>query len=168
MIPASQQTKSADRVRHRPQGPGLDVERGSSHDIEERCRAAGLKMTEQRRVILRVLASGGDHPNVEELYRLAVAIDPRISIATVYRTVRVFEEKGLLSRLDFGRGRARYEPSDHGRHHHIIDVDTGAVTEFQDDELDALLLRISERLGFNPISHRLDLFGRRRSAKSKA
>jgi Fur family ferric uptake transcriptional regulator len=117
----------------------------------------------QRRVVAQALSGEGDHPDVLELYRLALAIDGKISIATVYRTVRLFEEKGILSRLDFGGGRARYEPSDHGPHHHLIDIDSGEVCEFQDDALQTRLREITIRLGFEPVSHRLELFGRRTS-----
>src|SRR5205085_7579428 len=102
--------------------------------IERLCVERGLKMTGQRRVIARVLSEADDHPDVEELYRRASVYDERISIATVYRTVRLFEEKGILLRRDFGSGRARYEPADHGPHHHIIDIETGSVTEFRSAE----------------------------------
>src|SRR5271163_4080854 len=130
--------------------------------IERLCVERGLKMTGQRRVIARVLSDAEDHPDVEELYRRAVALDSRISIATVYRTVRLFEEKGILERRDFGGGRARYEPSEHGHHHHLIDIDTGKVIEFEDAEHERVLKAIAARLGFDLVSHRLELFGRRR------
>ena len=119
-------------------------------------------MTGQRRVIARVLSEAGDHPDVEELYRRAVQLDARISIATVYRTVRLFEEKGILHRRDFGSGRARYEPTDHGQHHHLIDVETGHVLEFQNADHEKLIRTIAEQLGFDLISLRLELFGKRR------
>lgn len=125
------------------------------------CVERGLKMTGQRRVIARVLSDAEDHPDVEELYRRATAIDPRISVATVYRTVRLLEEKGILERRDFGGGRARYEASEHGRHYHLIDVDSGKVIEFEDEEHEALMRRIANRLGFELISMRLELFGRK-------
>ena len=105
-------------------------------------------MTGQRRVIARVLSEASDHPDVEELYRRASALDSRISIATVYRTVRLLEEKGILERRDFGGGRARYEPTEHGHHYHLIDIDTGKVIEFQDPEYERLMQTIAERLGF--------------------
>ena len=126
-------------------------------------------MTGQRRVIARVLSEAGDHPDVEELYRRASALDGRISIATVYRTVRLLEEKGLLERRDFGGGRARYEPTEHGHHHHLIDIDSGRVIEFEDAEHERVLQAIAARLGFDLVSHRLELFGRRpaRSAASR-
>jgi len=129
--------------------------------IEQACVARGLKMTGQRRVIARVLSEALDHPDVEEVYRRAARLDSRISIATVYRTVRLLEEKGILERRDFGGGRARYEPSEHGHHYHLIDVDTGRVIEFSEAGQEALLQVIAERLGFSLVSVRLELFGRR-------
>src|SRR3954454_13815821 len=128
--------------------------------IEHLCVERGLKMTGQRRVIARVLSEASDHPDVEELYRRASALDPRISIATVYRTVRLLEEKGILERHDFGGGRARYEATEHGHHHHLIDVDTGKVIEFADARHEALAKEIAARLGFELVDHRLELFGR--------
>jgi Fur family ferric uptake transcriptional regulator len=136
--------------------------------IERLCVERGLKMTGQRRVIARVLSDAADHPDVEELYRRATAQDDRISIATVYRTVRLFEEKGILERRDFGGGRARYEPTEHGPHHHLIDVETGKVFEFADPEHERVLQAIAVRLGFDLVSHRLELFGRRRAAEAPA
>lgn len=130
--------------------------------IERLCVERGLKMTGQRRVIARVLSDAADHPDVEELYRRASALDGRISIATVYRTVRLLEEQAILDRRDFGGGRARYEPSEHGHHHHLIDVDTGRVLEFDDPGHEALIRAIAARLGFDVVSMRLELFGRRR------
>ena len=118
-------------------------------------------MTGQRRVIGRVLSEASDHPDVEELYRRAASLDPHISIATVYRTVRLLEEKGILERRDFGGGRARYEPSEHGSHYHLVDIDTGKVIEFEDAEHQRLMEAIAKRLGFDLMSHRLELFGRR-------
>ncbi|GAN52810.1 Fur family transcriptional regulator [Tanticharoenia sakaeratensis] len=130
------------------------------------CVERGLKMTGQRRVIAQVLSDAEDHPDVEELYRRAAALDSRISVATVYRTVRLLEEQGILERRDFGGGRARYEASEHGHHYHLIDVDTGRVIEFEDAEQEALMRRLAERLGFDLVSHRLELFGRRRNAEA--
>ncbi|MEA2739438.1 MAG: Fur family transcriptional regulator, ferric uptake regulator [Acetobacteraceae bacterium] len=132
--------------------------------IERLCIERGLKMTGQRRVVARVLSEAGDHPDVEELYRRASALDQHISIATVYRTVRLFEEQGILERRDFGGGRARYEPSEDGPHYHLIDVETGKVIEFQDPEHERLMHAIAARLGFDVVSLRLELFGRRRGA----
>jgi Fur family ferric uptake transcriptional regulator len=136
--------------------------------IERLCVERGLKMTGQRRVIARVLSDADDHPDVEELYRRAVALDARISIATVYRTVRLLEERGILERRDFGGGRARYEPTEHGHHHHLIDIESGRVIEFADPEHERVLRAIADRLGFDLVSHRLELFGRRREAPPAA
>jgi Fur family ferric uptake transcriptional regulator len=136
--------------------------------IERLCIESGVKMTGQRRVVARVLSDATDHPNVEELYRRASEIDPRISIATVYRTVRLLEEKGILERRDFGEGRARYDPTDRGHHHHLIDVDTGKVIEFEDEEHEAVVNRIAARLGFTLVSQRLELFARRAPVEADA
>jgi Fur family ferric uptake transcriptional regulator len=130
--------------------------------IERLCIDRGLKMTGQRRVVARVLSDAADHPDVEELYRRASALDQHISIATVYRTVRLFEENGILERRDFGGGRARYEPTEDGPHYHLIDIETGKVIEFQDPEHERLMHAIAARLGFDVVSLRLELFGRRR------
>lgn len=129
--------------------------------IEQLCIDHGLKMTGQRRVIARVLSDAEDHPDVEELYRRASDLDSRISIATVYRTVRLLEEKGILEKRDFGGGRARYEQSGHSHHFHLIDVDTGKVLEFENEEHERAMRGIAAQLGFDLISHRLELFGRR-------
>jgi Fur family ferric uptake transcriptional regulator len=129
--------------------------------IERICVEHGLKMTGQRRVIARVLSEAEDHPDVEELYRRASALDGRISIATVYRTVRLLEERGILERRDFGGGRARYEPTEHGRHYHLIDIDTGRVIEFEGGEHETLMRQIAANLGFDLVSTRLEIYGRR-------
>jgi Fur family ferric uptake transcriptional regulator len=134
--------------------------------IERLCVERGLKMTGQRRVIARVLSDAGDHPDVEELYRRASELDQHISIATVYRTVRLLEEKGILERRDFGGGRARYEPTEHGHHYHLIDVETGKVIEFEDAEHQRMMRTIAERLGFDLVSLRLELFGRKRETQA--
>jgi Fur family transcriptional regulator, ferric uptake regulator len=134
--------------------------------IERLCLERGLKMTGQRRIIARVLSEAEDHPDVEEVYRRANQLDRRLSIATVYRTVRLFEERGILERRDFGGGRSRYEATGHGHHHHLIDVDTGHVIEFADTEHERVLAAIAARLGFDLVSHRLELFGRRRETAS--
>ena len=128
-------------------------------DIEALCAEKGLRITEQRRVIARVLSESEDHPDVEALHARAAAIDSGISIATVYRTVRLFEEAGILERHDFGDGRARYEAAPESHHDHLIDVETGKVIEFADDELEALQKRIAERLGFRLVDHRMELYG---------
>lgn len=137
--------------------------------IAQLCVEHGLKMTGQRRVIARVLSDADDHPDVEELYRRASALDSRISVATVYRTVRLLEEKGILERRDFGGGRARYEATENGRHHyHLIDVDNGKVIEFEDPEHEELMRRVAERLGFDFVSMRLELFGKKRQQQPQA
>src|SRR6202051_2141446 len=141
----------------------MTARNGMESRIERLCIERGLKMTGQRRVVARVLSEAGDHPDVEELYRRASALDQHISIATVYRTVRLFEEKGILERRDFGGGRARYEPSEHGHHYHLIDVETGKVIEFQDPEYERLMQTLAERLGFDLVSLRLELVGRGRA-----
>ena len=127
--------------------------------IEKLCVEKGMRMTEQRRVIARVISTSHDHPDVEELHRRAVAVDPGISIATVYRTVRLFEEAGILERHDFGDGRARYEAAAETHHDHLIDVETGNVIEFVDEELEELQKRIAARLGFRLVDHRMELYG---------
>nr|WP_246543723.1 Fur family transcriptional regulator [Novosphingobium profundi] len=118
-----------------------------------------MRITEQRRVIAKVLSESTDHPDVEKLHERATAIDPGISIATVYRTVRLFEEAGILDRHDFGDGRARYEAAPEAHHDHMIDVETGAVIEFVDPELESLQKQIAEKLGFRLVDHRMELFG---------
>ncbi|MDB5691302.1 MAG: ferric uptake regulation protein [Alphaproteobacteria bacterium] len=128
-------------------------------DIEALCAEKGLRITEQRRVIARVLSESEDHPDVEALHARAAAIDSGISIATVYRTVRLFEEAGILERHDFGDGRARYEAAPESHHDHLIDVETGRVIEFADDELETLQKKIAERLGFRLVDHRMELYG---------
>jgi Fur family transcriptional regulator, ferric uptake regulator len=128
-------------------------------DIEALCAQRGLRITEQRRVIARVLSESQDHPDVDELHQRASAIDPGISIATVYRTVRLFEEAGILDRHDFGDGRARYEAAPEAHHDHMIDVESGKVVEFVDPELEALQRQIAERLGYRLVDHRMELFG---------
>jgi len=128
-------------------------------DIEALCAERGLRITEQRRVIARVLSESEDHPDVDRLHERASAIDPGISIATVYRTVRLFEEAGILDRHDFGDGKARYEASPEAHHDHMIDVETGKVIEFVDPELESLQRQIAERLGYRLVDHRMELFG---------
>jgi Fur family ferric uptake transcriptional regulator len=130
--------------------------------LEELCASRGLKMTGQRRVISRVLSEARDHPDVEEVYRRAVAIDPKISIATVYRTMRLFENAKVVDRLDFGDGRARYEPSRAEMHHHLIDLRSGEAVEFRSPELDRLTRRLARNLGFDLVGERLQLYGLRR------
>jgi Fur family transcriptional regulator, ferric uptake regulator len=128
-------------------------------DIEALCAEKGLRITEQRKVIARVLSEADDHPDVEALHARSAAIDPGISIATVYRTVRLFEEAGILERHDFGDGRARYEAAAEAHHDHLINVETGEVIEFVDPELEALQKVIAEKLGFRLVDHRMELYG---------
>jgi Fur family ferric uptake transcriptional regulator len=134
--------------------------------LEQLCIEKGLKMTEQRRIIARVLSDSADHPDVESVHRRAVEIDPHISIATVYRTVRLFEEANILARHDFGDGRARYEemPSDH--HDHLIDLQSGRVIEFSNETIERLQRQIAEKLGYRLVGHRLELYAVPLDAKS--
>lgn len=127
--------------------------------LESLCAERGLKMTEQRRVIARVLSDSTDHPDVEAVHKRAIAIDPNISIATVYRTVRLFEEAGILAKHDFGDGRARYEETPEEHHDHLIDIQTGKVIEFHNEEIEELQQKIAERLGYRLAGHRLELYG---------
>ncbi|NOC82632.1 MULTISPECIES: Fur family transcriptional regulator [Ruegeria] len=130
-----------------------------SETIIGRCEAKGLRMTGQRRVIAQVLEQSDDHPDVEELYARASAVDKGISIATVYRTVKLFEEAGILERLEFGDGRARYEDAERDHHDHLIDMQSGEVIEFVDPEIEALQERIAAKLGYKLKGHRLELYG---------
>lgn len=128
-------------------------------DLEQLCADKGLRITDQRRTIAKVLSDSDDHPDVELLHERASAIDAKISIATVYRTVRLFEEAGILDRHDFGDGRARYEAAPEAHHDHLIDVETGKVVEFVDPELEALQKQIAEKLGYRLVDHRMELYG---------
>jgi len=127
--------------------------------LEALCSERGLKMTDQRRVIARVLSDATDHPDVEAVHKRAIAIDANISIATVYRTVRLFEEAGILEKHDFGDGRARYEETPSEHHDHLIDIQSGKVVEFHNDEIEELQRRIAERAGYRLVGHRLELYG---------
>ena len=129
--------------------------------IEERCREKGLKMTEQRRVIARVLSDAHDHPDAGAVYQRAAVIDSRISMATVYRTIRLFEECNVLDRHDFGDGRARYEETSAEHHDHLIDVESGNVIEFQNPDIERLQREVARQLGFKLVDHRLELYGTR-------
>lgn len=126
--------------------------------IEQLCIDKGLKMTEQRRVIARVLSESADHPDVEAMHRRAAAIDPKISIATVYRTVRLFQEASILERHDFGDGRARYEEAPTEHHDHLIDLQSGKVIEFRNEAIEKLQREVASRLGYKLVDHRLELF----------
>lgn len=128
------------------------------NDIEAQCGAKGMRMTEQRRIIARVLSGSADHPDVEELYRRCVKIDDRISISTVYRTVKLFEDAGIIERHDFREGRARYEPLPESHHDHLIDLRTGKVIEFQSEEIERLQAEVARKLGYRLVDHRLELY----------
>lgn len=142
-----------------PRSATSEKSAGQSGRIEQICLDKGMRMTGQRRVIARVLSDAHDHPDVEELHRRAAKLDPRISIATVYRTVRLFEEAGILEKHDFGDGRARYEEVPETHHDHLIDTRSGKVIEFHDDEIEELQRKIAARLGFRLVDHRLELYG---------
>ena len=130
-----------------------------SKSIIKRCEAMGLRMTGQRRIIADVIEDSDDHPHVEELFQRASALDANISIATVYRTVKLFEEAGILDKLEFGDGRARYEDAERDHHDHLIDLNSGEVIEFVDAEIEALQERIARKLGYDLRGHRLELYG---------
>ncbi len=127
--------------------------------IERLCRKKGLKMTGQRRVIARVLSESDDHPDVEAVHRRATRVDPKISIATVYRTVRLFEEASILERHDFGDGRSRYEEAADDHHDHLIDIESGEVIEFHNEQIEKLQEEVARKLGFRLVDHRLELYG---------
>lgn len=142
-----------------PAGVGYVGMADSRSKLEVLCADRGLKMTDQRRVIARVLSESSDHPDVESLHKRATAVDPNISIATVYRTVRLFEEAGILAKHDFGDGRARYEETPSEHHDHLIDIQSGKVVEFHNDEIEELQRRIAEKAGYRLVGHRLELYG---------
>jgi len=127
--------------------------------IESLCQKQGMRMTEQRRVIAQVLSSSDDHPDVEELYARASKVDPKISIATVYRTVRLFEDAGILERHEFRDGRSRYEEVSDDHHDHLIDMKSGRVVEFHSEEIEALQAEVARKLGYRLVDHRLELYG---------
>ncbi|MGK2741881.1 Fur family transcriptional regulator [Tepidicaulis sp. LMO-SS28] len=141
---------STERVEHHTEDP---------HKLENMCTEKGMRMTDQRRVIARVLSVADDHPDVEEVYRRASEVDNRISIATVYRTVRLFEEAGILERHDFRDGRSRYEQVPEEHHDHLINLQTGDVIEFHNDEIERLQEIVARELGFKLVDHRLELYG---------
>ncbi len=126
--------------------------------IEKRCVEKGMRMTDQRRVVARVLSQASDHPDVEELYHRAAAVDPHISLATVYRTVRLFEEAGVVERHDFGDGRSRYEQAGDDHHDHLINIKTGEVVEFFDEEIEKMKEALAQKLGYKLVGHKLELY----------
>ena len=139
----------------------------STKTVEEICVEKGMRMTEQRRVIARVLSDASDHPDVEEVYRRSSAIDSNISIATVYRTVRLFDDAGILERHDFGDGRARYETMPDEHHDHLIDLQSGKVIEFRNEDIERLQKIVARELGYSLVGHRLELYGTRLNSTKK-
>jgi len=135
-----------------------DIEHSLQHSLQEQCARSGMRMTEQRRVIAQVIERADDHPDVEELYQRASAIDQRISLSTVYRTLNLFEEAGLVTKHDFKDGRARFEPIPDEHHDHLIDVRSGKVIEFRNEEIEAIQEVIARRLGYKLVDHRLELY----------
>jgi Fur family ferric uptake transcriptional regulator len=135
------------------------MDQENNKQLEQLCIERGMKMTEQRRIIARVLSDAEDHPDVEDLYQRSVELDPKISIATVYRTVRLFAEAGLLDKHDFGDGRSRYEQASDDHHDHLVDVQSGTIIEFHDEEVEDLQRQIAARLGYSLIGHRMELYG---------
>lgn len=134
--------------------------------IEQLCSKHGLRMTGQRRLIAQILSAAKDHPDVEEVHRRTQAVDATISLSTVYRTLRLFEDKGILARHEFGAGRSRFEHAEREHHDHLIDVDSGRVIEFRNEEIERLQLKIARELGYDLVGHRLELYGvRRKPAK---
>lgn len=130
-----------------------------AESLEKKCQEMGLKMTEQRRIIARVLSESSDHPDVETLYQRASTIDSNISIATVYRTVKLLEESGIIERHDFGDGKSRYEEASEDHHDHLMDVRSGNIIEFYNEEIELLKKKIAEELGYELVGHKLELYG---------
>jgi len=128
-------------------------------DIEEKCISKGVKLTGQRKIIARVMSESEDHPDVDELYKRVTKIDSKISIATVYRTVKLFEEAGILAKHDFKGGKARYEEISESHHDHLIDIKTGEIIEFVDDEIEKLQKKVAEKYGYDLVDHKLELYG---------
>ena len=127
--------------------------------IEQKCLAKGVKLTEQRKIIAKIMSDSQDHPDVDELYRRASKIDSKISIATVYRTVKLFEESGIVTKHDFKGGKARYEELNEGHHDHLIDIKTGEIIEFVDDEIEKLQQKVADKYGYKLVDHKLELYG---------
>ena len=130
-----------------------------SNDIEKKCSKKGVRLTEQRKLVAEVMSSSEDHPNVDELHRRVNKLDSKISIATVYRTVKLFEEAGIIEKHDFKGGKARYEEVSEGHHDHLIDVNTGEIIEFVDEEIEKLQKKVAEKYGYNLVDHKLELYG---------
>ena len=134
-----------------------------SETIEQKCLAKGVKLTEQRKIIAKIMSDSQDHPDVDELYRRASNIDSKISIATVYRTVKLFEEAGIVAKHDFKGGKARYEELNEGHHDHLIDIKTGEIIEFVDEEIEKLQQKVAEKYGYKLVDHKLELYGIKKS-----
>ena len=132
--------------------------------IEEKCLAKGVKLTEQRKIIAKVMSSSKDHPDVDELYKRVLNIDPKISIATVYRTVKLFAEEGIVTKHGFKGEKARYEELSESHHDHLIDINTGEIIEFVDEEIEKLQEKIAEKFGYDLIDHKLELYGRKKNS----
>ena len=130
-----------------------------SETIEQKCIAKGVKLTEQRKIIAKIMSESQDHPDVDELYRRASAIDGKISIATVYRTVKLFEESGIVTKHDFKGGKARYEELNESHHDHLIDIKTGEIIEFVDNDIEELQKKVAEKYGYDLVDHKLELYG---------
>ena len=126
--------------------------------IEERCKQKGVKLTDQRKIIAQTMSNSHDHPNVDELYKRVSKIDPKVSIATVYRTVKLFEEAGILTKHDFRGEKARYEELPDSHHDHLIDVQSGEKVEFVDEEIEKLQKKVAEKLGYQLVDHKLELY----------
>ena len=134
--------------------------------IEEKCLAKGLKLTEQRKIIAKVMSSSKDHPDVDELYKRVLNIDPKISIATVYRTVKLFAEEGIVTKHGFKGGKSRYEEISESHHDHLIDIKTGEIIEFIDDEIEKLQEKVADKLGYKIVDHKLELYGIKKNSKN--
>jgi len=130
-----------------------------SETIEQKCLAKGVKLTDQRKIIAKTMSDSQDHPDVDELYKRASKIDSKISIATVYRTVKLFEEAGIVAKHDFKGGKARYEELNEGHHDHLIDIKTGEIIEFVDDEIEKLQQKVADKYGYKLVDHKLELYG---------
>ena len=130
-----------------------------SETIEHKCIAKGVKLTDQRKIIAKIMSESDDHPDVDDLYRRASAIDKKISIATVYRTVKLFEESGIVAKHDFKGGKARYEELSESHHDHLIDIKTGEIIEFVDEEIEKLQKKVADKYGYNLVDHKLELYG---------
>ena len=133
-----------------------------SETIEQKCIAKGVKLTDQRKIIAKIMSDSQDHPDVDELYRRASNIDSKISIATVYRTVKLFEEAGIVAKHDFRGGKARYEELNEGHHDHLIDIKTGEIIEFFDEEIEKLQKKVADKYGYKLVDHKLELYGKKK------